>query len=307
MALEIITNTTEFELTGATAVAIGKFDGIHIGHRRLLEEILACKDKGLKSCVFTFEPSPAVFFGVSDGKELTTKEEKRCLFERMGVDILIEFPMNRETAGTEPEQFVREVLWTRMKATVVAAGKDLSFGARGAGNAQLLQEIGAELGFEVKLIDKVCVGGQEVSSTYVREQVEAGNMETVNRLLGAPYCISGVVVKGNQLGRTIGFPTVNVIPLTGKLLPPNGVYRSQVRVDGKIYRAISNVGCKPTVSEQPVMGVESYLFEFNETIYGKEVEILLQEFRRPEKKFSTIEELQCQLMADIKEIQSISG
>ena len=307
MALEIITNTMEFELACETAVAIGKFDGIHIGHRRLLEEILACKDKGLKSCVFTFDPSPAVFFGVSDGKELTTKEEKRCLFERMGVDILIEFPMNRETAAIEPERFVREVLRTRMKAAFVAAGKDLSFGAKGAGNAQLLQRIGAELGFEVRLVDKVCVDGQEVSSTYVREQVETGNMEAVSRLLGAPYCINGVVVKGNQLGRTIGFPTVNVIPPTGKLLPPNGVYRSRVRVNGEIYRAISNVGYKPTVSEQPVLGVESYLFEFNETIYGKEVEILLQEFRRPEKKFSTIEELQCQLMADIKEIQSISG
>ena len=147
--MEIIANTLDFYLNKETAAAIGKFDGIHIGHRRLLDEILSRKKDGLAACVFTFDPAPAVFFGGSDGRELTTKEEKRFLFERMGVDILVEFPLNRETAAMAPETFVSEVLVRRMNVSFLAAGKDLSFGAQGAGNAELLRQMGLKLGFGV--------------------------------------------------------------------------------------------------------------------------------------------------------------
>ena len=138
--MEIIADTTEIQLAQETAAAIGKFDGIHIGHRRLLEEILARKKRGLTACVFTFDPPPAVLFGCSDGKELTSKKEKRLLFSRMGVDILVEFPMNRETAAMAPEAFARDVLAGQLQVRFLAAGTDLSFGAKGAGNAALLQE-----------------------------------------------------------------------------------------------------------------------------------------------------------------------
>lgn len=297
--MEIIANTIDFYLEKETAAAIGKFDGIHIGHRRLLEEILAYKEKGLAACVFTFEPAPAVLFGLSDGMELTTREEKRLLFERMGVDILIEFPLTAETAAMPPVRFAAEVLANRMNARFLAAGSDLSFGAGGAGNAALLQALGPELGFDVKTIDKVCLEGREVSSTYVRSQVEAGNMGTVRRLLGMPYLVEGQVVKGNRIGRTLGFPTVNLLPERSKLLPPNGVYFSQVRCGGKLYRAISNVGCKPTVTDERVMGVESYLYDFDRTIYGERIEVYLGEFRRPEQKFDGLDALKRQLEEDI--------
>ena len=134
--LEIIANTTDFEINRETAVAIGKFDGVHLGHRRLLQEVLEQKKKGLAACVFTFDPTPAVLFGLSDGKELTTREEKRRLFEHMGVDILIEFPLNMETAAISPESFVEDILAGQMNTRFVAAGADLSFGSRGAGNLQ---------------------------------------------------------------------------------------------------------------------------------------------------------------------------
>lgn len=298
--MEIIANTTDFYLDRETAAAIGKFDGIHIGHRRLLEEIREKKREGLCACVFTFDPAPAVLFGLSDGKELTTKEEKHLLFERMGVDILIEFPMNRETAATAPEAFAAEILAERMQARFLAAGSDLSFGAKGAGNAELLRKMGPELGFQVKTIDKICLKGREVSSTFARCCVEKGDMEQAEELLGMPYPVFGTVVKGNQLGRNLGFPTVNLLPQESKLMPPKGVYFSQVRHRGKLYRAVSNVGYKPTVTDEHIMGIESYLYDFKEDIYGEPIEVYLRKFSRPERRFENVEALRRQLEKDIE-------
>ena len=311
--LEIIAGTSEFYLEKETAAAIGKFDGIHIGHRKLLEEILIRKKDGLAACVFTFDPAPAVLFGSSDGKELTTREEKRLLFERMGVDILVEFPLTKHTAAMVPEDFVRLVLSEQMRVKFLAAGSDLSFGAGGRGDAELLRHMGLELNFSVKIIPKVCVesrevsstlvreqvAGREVSSTLVREQVEAGNMELTQKLLGMPYFIAGEVAAGNQLGRRLGFPTVNLLPSDSKLLPPNGVYFSQVLHRGRMYRAVSNVGYKPTVTDRHVMGVESYLYDFDSQIYGESIEVYLLRFRRPEQHFESVDALREMLREDI--------
>ncbi len=298
-SLKIIADTTEFVLEKACAVAIGKFDGVHVGHRRLLEEILAQKENGLEACVFTFDPPPAVLFGSSDGKELTTKEEKRILFERMGIDVLIEFPLTRETAAMSPESFAEKILSEQMNAKFIAAGTDLSFGAKGAGNAELLCKLGRRLGFTVKTIEKVCIQGTEVNSTYIRQQLKEGNMQSVHEFLGMPYTILGTVVHGKRIGRTLGFPTVNLLPQKNKLLPPNGVYYSEVVFKGRNYRALSNIGYKPTVTEEKVMGVESYLYDFDEEIYDETIEVHLYGFKRPEQKFETLEELKRQLEKDI--------
>lgn len=298
--MEIISNTSDFYLEKETAVAIGKFDGIHIGHRRLLSEILEQKKNGLLSCVFTFEPAPAVLFGKSDGRELTTKWEKRLLFERMGVDILIEFPLTRESAAMEPETFVRQVLKGQMNAAFIAAGPDLSFGAGGRGNTALLNTLAGELAFTVKIVEKVCIEDTVVSSTYIRALLEKGDMGAVDQFLGMPYMIAGEVLHGNRIGRTLGFPTVNQIPEKGKLLPPFGVYYSKVIWRGKEYGAISNVGCKPTVTDECVCGVESYLYDFDKEIYGESIEVYLYEFKRPERQFEGLEALKKQLMEDIR-------
>ncbi len=257
------------------------------------------KKDGLAACVFTFDPPPSRFFGSPDGRELTTREEKRLLFERMGVDILIEFPLDRVTAATPPESFARDILAGQMNARFVAAGADLSFGAGGAGNAELLREMSTQLGFAFKTIDKVCLDGEEVSSTLVRAKVEQGEMGVVCKLLGMPYLVAGNVVWGKQIGRKIGFPTINILPDKNKLLPPNGVYFSGVYAGGKSYRAITNVGYKPTVANGKVMGVESYLYDFDQDIYGQPVEVSLYSFHRPERKFESVEALRRQLEADI--------
>lgn len=295
--MELIRETTDFQLHNNTAVALGKFDGIHIGHRSLLSKIR--QRNGLQSCVFTFDPPPSALFGMSDGRELSTREEKRRMFERLGVDILIEFPLNRQTAAVAPEEFVREFLFGRMRARYIAAGEDISFGRNGAGNAALLFALGEELSFETEIIDKVCIDGAQVSSTRIRSCVEAGDMKNAARLLGAPYPVSGTVIRGNRIGRTIGFPTVNLYPPESKLLPPRGVYYSRVYCDNKFYPAISNVGCKPTVEAAGRIGVESYLYVFDQDVYGHEIEVELLAFRRPERRFADIGALKRQLEEDI--------
>ena len=297
--MQLIRETTEFQLHQNTAVALGKFDGVHTGHRALLAELLQKKAEGLMTCVFTFDPPPAVLFGFSDGKELSTKEEKRRLFAELGIDVLIEFPLTKETADISGEDFAREYLSGKLRAGFVAAGEDLSFGRGGRGDAALLKKLQNELGYELCLIPKVCVDGEEVSSTRIRSLVERGEMEKAERMLGAPYKICGTVVRGNQIGRTLGFPTLNLLPEAEKLLPPRGVYASKVKCGSESWRAISNIGYKPTVTAEQVMGVESYLYDFQGDLYGQEIEVALHTFKRPEKKFSDLEELKMQLQRDI--------
>ncbi len=299
--MEIITGTTDFYLREETAVAIGKFDGVHLGHRRLLEEILAEKANGRKACVFTFDMPPARLLGKGDGRELTTKEEKRRIFELLGVDILIEFPFNRETAAILPQDFVKEILCGRMQAGLIAAGTDISFGSGGAGNAALLHLLAPACGYEVRIIEKLLWEGREISSTYVKEAVEQGDMKLAESLLGGPYSVGGRVLHGNSLGHAWGMPTANLIPPEEKLLPPCGVYYAGAYLDGRLYRGISNIGYRPTIAEkEKVMGVETYLYDFNGDAYGREMEVLLYQFRRPERKFEDTEALRACIAEDIK-------
>lgn len=298
--MEIITNTREFQLDRDTAVAMGKFDGLHIGHRKLLRLVLEQGDRGLAPCVFTFDPSPAVFFGFSDGRELMTREEKRRAFERMGVELLIEFPLTEESAAMEPEAFVEQILAKRMRTRYIAAGEDVSFGRRGAGDGVLLRRLGERYGFEVQTIEKLRFHGQEVSSTYVRSRLEAGEVGLAAELLGDYYTLEGRVCHGARLGHDLGMPTVNLQPPENKLLPPYGVYFSRVMYRGECYGAISNVGCKPTVAHLGRPGVETYLYDFDREIYGEEIRVQLLAFHRPERHFPSVDALRAQLLEDME-------
>lgn len=295
----IIENTTEFYLENKSAVALGKFDGIHLGHRRLLERVLEQKKRGLQTVVFTFDTPAASFFG-GETKELSTREEKREMFSGLGIDVLIEFPLNRETAATEPVDFVARYLAGQMRTAYLCAGPDISFGKGGAGDCALLFDYAETYGYQVELIDKVRMDGEEVSSTRIRQAVRAGEMETVSAMLGAPYRVSGQVVHGRQLGRKLGMPTANLLPDVRKLLPPNGVYYSRAKLGEKTYRGISNVGYKPTVSQERVIGVETYLYDFAEDAYDMDMSVELLAFRRAERAFESVEALRRQIAADVE-------
>ena len=297
--MKIIKDTTEFYIEDATSVAIGKFDGFHCGHQKLLQRMQEQKEKGLATVVFTFVPSPAAFFSKEPEKELTTIKEKRKIFENAGIDYLIEYPFYQEIADMEPNTYIEEVLVKRIHAKCIVAGEDVSFGRRGLGNYQMLEEKAQKFGYDVIIIDKVQYEGREVSSTYVREEVAKGKMELVHQLLGIPYHVGGTIVHGRKLGRTLGMPTVNQIPPKEKLLPPNGVYYSYVMLEGKKMPSITNIGTKPTVKNDIVMGVETYIYNFNESVYGEELEVYLLSFKRPEMRFESVEALKQQMAEDI--------
>ena len=303
--MEIISDTKEFYINGRTAVAIGKFDGVHIGHQKLLMELsdaVSSCDEEMKSCVFTFDPAPSVFFG-AESSLLTTRKEKRILFERKGIDILIEYPFDRETADTEPSDFLNDIIVGRIGAGVIAAGRDLSFGKKGAGDCELLRRYGAENDISVRIIDKIKIEldrEYEVSSTLIRDLIAQARMEDAEQLLGIPYFIYGRIVHGNHIGAGLGFPTINILPDPDKLLPPFGVYTSDVIIDGREYSGLTNIGRKPTVSDHELRGVETYIYDFDGDVYGQDAEVYLRHFCRPEVKFSSLDELKAQLASDIE-------
>ena len=301
--MKIIHDTTEFQIEQKSAIAIGKFDGIHEGHRELLCHVLEQKQRGMQAVVFTFHPSAATFFGQVSGAELTTRYEKRKLFQEMGIDVLVEFPLNKDTAAMSPEAFVKDILVHQMNAGYIAAGADLSFGYRGQGDKELLISLSMTYNYQVQIIDKVYFQEREISSTYVREEVEKGNMEKTARLLGRYYSVEGKVEEGNRLGRRMGMPTLNLYPDREKLLPPWGVYFSRVRFEGGTYPGITNIGRKPTVNASDTISVETYLYDFDKDMYGKEIVTELLQFKRPEQKFKDVQELKKQMEKDILEGQ----
>lgn len=305
--MDIILHDTDFRLTQASAVAIGKFDGLHMGHLALLDRINKQKKNGLQAVVFTFDPAPSVFFSGRPQKLLTTRDEKREICEELGVDVLIEYPLNAVTAATPPDVFIRDVLVGQMRTEYIAAGKDVSFGDRGKGSAEMLKAFAGPMGYRTDIIDKICSHGEEVSSTLVRNYVAEGNMERTAELLGGAYRVEGHVITGRQLGRRLGMPTMNLMPPDDKLLPPNGVYYTAAVVRGRKYCSITNVGCKPTVSNERAIGVETFLYDFNEDVYGEKIKVDFLHYSRPERKFASVDELKAQMGSDIEEGRKYHG
>ena len=205
--MRLITGTTEFETTEATAISLGKFDGLHMGHQLLVNRILKKKEEGLKALIFTFD------FG--DRPMLLLPEERRALLKKWGVDCLIECPFVESLAHMEAEDFVREILVKRLHVKYLAVGTDFHFGHNRKGSYQLLEAMQEECGFEVEVVEKACYDGEEISSTRIRRELEQGHMELVNQLLGYNFSVTGEVLHGRQIGRTLGLPTTNLLPGRG--------------------------------------------------------------------------------------------
>ena len=198
----------------------------------------------------------------------------------------------------EPDDFIKDILVDKLKAKVLVVGTDYCFGKNRSGNVEFLIKNAARYGYETIVVEKEKFQGKDISSTYVREELKMGHMETVNVLLNRPYSISGIVAKGNQLGRTIDIPTINVYPTEIKLLPPNGVYASKILIDNIEYYGVTNLGTKPTVSDGYEISVETNVFYFDKDVYGNRVEVKLLHFLRQEMKFENIEALKKQMESD---------
>ncbi|MCR4924482.1 MAG: bifunctional riboflavin kinase/FAD synthetase [Lachnospiraceae bacterium] len=291
-----------------TVVAIGKFDGIHKGHERIIRRMMEYRQRGYKTLIFTFDIQPQSLLNSRENRVLTTGEEKRYLFSELGIDFLVELPFCEKTAGISAEDFLKEVLIKRLKCRAIVCGPDLRFGKGGKGNVAMLNEYcmeGKNSKPELNVIEKVNYNGSEISSSRIREAIMRSDIEEANEMLLAPYTFYGRVSHGRKLGRTLGMPTVNLLPRAEKLLPKSGVYFSRVRHMGVEYRSITNIGTKPTVvksgeMEGPVMGVETYLYNFNKEIYGDRLMVSLYHFLRPEIKFESVDKLKLQMEEDIK-------
>lgn len=297
--MEVITNTTDFILDKPTAVAIGKFDGVHKGHKYLLDTLKKYQRNGIQLVIFTFDPPPMVYLKGEEEQALLTKEEKRKIFLSYGIDVLIEFPLNEETAPMEPEKFVEQILINQIQSSYIVAGEDISFGKQGKGDLALLEKMAKNYGFTLDIVDKVFINDEEVSSTRIRELLKISEVEEVEGLLGNPYAISGQVVMGNRQGKEFGFPTANLIIDKKKLVPKVGVYFTKVWIDNIVYCGISNLGYKPTIEGEKRLGLETHIYDYEQNIYGKEIKVEFLTFVRGEKKFSSINMLKEQVMSDL--------
>ena len=300
-SMKYISENMDFKLSN-TAVSLGKFDGVHQGHRLLINRILKEKMHGFTSVVFTFSLHPMSLFSDKEIELIDTEEEKVEKLKDMGIDVLISYPFSKETANTEPEDFVRKVLIEQLDAKIIVVGSDYRFGKQRKGDVELLRKLSDIYGYELVVYDKLRIENHIVSSTLIRNEITSGNMEFVKELLGTEYTIKGEVVYGNQLGRTIGKPTVNQLVPKSKLMPPNGVYASTILIDGKYYRGITNIGYKPTVSNDKIKGVETHIFDYDGNLYGKVIEVKLHQFIRHEKKFNSVDELKEQIQLDQDEV-----
>lgn len=289
--MRLITGTTEFETTEPTAISLGKFDGLHMGHQLLVNRILQKKKEGLQSLIFTFD------FG--DRPQLLLPEERRTLLKKWGVDCLVECPFIESVAHMEAEDFVREILVKRLHVKYLAVGTDFHFGHNRKGSYRLLEAMQEECGFQVEVVEKACYGGEEISSTRIRRELTRGNMELVNQLLGYTYSVTGEVLHGRQIGRTLGLPTTNLLPEKQKLLPPNGVYATRTRIAEETFEGITNIGHKPTVGAEARRGVETFLFDLDRNLYGDIITVQFYGFERPEWKFDSLEALKERIEQDV--------
>lgn len=292
MSMKDIRGTIDFHIEEPTAISLGKFDGLHRGHQQLLTRILQKKQEGLASVIFTFD------FGSSKGLMLHT--ERKDMLEKWGIDYLLECPFVPEISHMEPADFVRKVLKEQLHAAYLAVGTDFHFGYQRKGDYRLLQQMAGECGYVVEVVEKEQYHGRDISSTFIREELAKGNMELVHTLLGYPYSVTGEIVHGRAVGRSIGVPTINLLPDERKLLPPNGVYATRSQIQGKTYQGITNIGCKPTVSGAQVIGVETYLFDVDADLYGETATVSFYAFERPEQKFDSLQLLKEQLARDVE-------
>lgn len=276
----------DFQLNN-TAVCIGKFDGLHRGHRMLIHE---AENSGLTMVMITF-----VF---EKGKSIYSYEEKKILSEELGVDVMIAIPVTEEFIHMTPEAFIEDILVKKCDARKVAVGADFGFGYQRAGNARMLQESGKQYGFAVAVFEKLTQDGEVISSTRIRMLLAEGRVREANLLLETPYFIHGIVEEGNHIGRQMSTPTANIRPAAGKELPPFGVYAVRVKMEDKLYEGISNLGVKPTIPGENPVGLEVWLFDYEGNLYGKKLTVFLIEFQRPERKFASVEELKKQIAED---------
>lgn len=283
------------------SVTVGTFDGVHLGHRKVIDRLVEiAKESGGHSVVFTFWPHPRIAMGHSDIKLLNTLEEKLQVLSNVGIDAVVIAEFNAEFSGTTSYDFVRNYLVGKCRAKNIIVGHDHHFGKMREGKYETLGNLSKEFGFKLYQVVAETKGAQTISSTKIRHELEAGNISAANAYLGYAYFFSGKVVQGFRMGQVLGFPTANIGQTESwKQMPGNGVYAVTAQVFGNTYKGMMNIGLRPTLHEnQTERTMEVHLFEFDATIYGENIKINLHDKIRNEIKFAGVDELKTQLHKD---------
>ena len=298
--MQYINRLSDYESRKEAAVTFGKFDGLHTGHQKLVEQVQRLgKEKGLSSIVCAFDMHPLwKRIGKTPQMLMTGEDRQRNLKEK--VDVLVECPFTLEFSQIHAEEFIRDIVCRRFHARYVVVGTDFQFGYEKQGDIHVLMQFAKAYGYELIVIEKERYEDRVISSTYIKELLREGNLLLANRLLGYSYGVTGQVEHGKKLGRTLGFPTLNVTWPLYKIVPQRGVYLSNIQVDRQWFHGISNIGVKPTVSKEERVLIESFLFGYNGDAYGKNVTIELLAFRRPECVFESVSKLKECIDRDIE-------
>lgn len=303
--MEIIRDLAALKPHPWPVVALGNFDGVHMGHQAILgAAIELARGHGGAAFALTFDPSPAKVLAPARAPRLImTAEDKLELLRVSGLDAVLVIEFTRAFSMVRPREFARDYLIERIGARAVVVGHSVSFGHDRAGNAGVMRALGAEMGFDARVVGPVKVAGMEVSSSRIREVIAAGDLRTAAKLLGRPHFIRGPVVHGRERGRKMGFPTANIQSRT-ECLPPDGVYATRLLLDDGAYPSITNIGMRPTFAE-PERTIEAHVFDFDRDLYGADVRLDLIERIRPERKFESAAALAAQIAADLKHAREI--
>lgn len=306
--MRIFNSLDEIKDIKETAVALGSFDGIHLGHKELIgKTVERAKEKGLASGVFTFSNHPKnVIQGKDAVKNILYKREKEEIIASLGVDYLFDIPFTKEIMTLSKDDYVIKLLLEKCKAKLIACGFNHRYGFKAEGNTDTLKKMGEELGFETMVMDPYEVEGNVVSSTLIRTLIASGRVDKCPMYMGRYYSIEGEVVVGNRLGRTLGFSTSNLMIDFSMVTPPNGVYVTYCTYNGKRYPSVTNVGVKPTIKpgrdeEERKKNVETHIFDFDRELYGKTIIVEFLRKLRDEVKFDDVSELSEQIVRDCLE------
>jgi len=295
------------QLRGSLFLAIGVFDGVHLGHQAVISTSARhAHSADGTPVVVTFDPHPAKVLRPDDAPHLlTATQHKIALIRQLGVGHLLIVEFNREFSKTPPEEFVSQLVANSKPLREICVGHEWSFGKDRAGNLDLLKKLGARSHFNVVGIPPVTVNGNVVSSTAIRQAVENGDLKKAAEMLGREYSILGTVVHGAAVGNKIGFPTAN-LSAHSEQFPPNGVYFAEAWIQGVQHHGVINLGFRPTVARgEAQRTLEIHLLDFNNEIYGEDVEVRFLKYLRPEKKFDSVEALRAQIEADVKQAREL--
>jgi riboflavin kinase / FMN adenylyltransferase len=305
----IVEHTEHFRIEKPCILTIGTFDGVHLGHQQLLKRLKEIQyQTGLQTIVLTFRPHPRriLFPEQKDLKLITSTSEKLTLLKTYGIDVTVVYPFTKSFSSISAKEYIHDLLVTKLKVKHLVIGYDHKFGKDRGGDIHTLKAFAPEYGFEVEEISAKDIDSIAISSSKIRQALEAGNILLANTYLGHSYAFEGVVTKGKQLGRNIGYPTANIgqIP-PEKLLPAKGVYFARAHVKNETFYGMLNIGNNPTTDNDEILKTEINLFNFNGDIYNQSIRIEVLDYLRAEQKFKGLDELKSQLARDKQNCQKL--